>query len=298
MRIIVSKGELVLKSQVLMNAQAKLFNVFPNSLKHISDIRFLLPYLSWRIHPVGFEHASSVLSHLQNRYNDCRCVILGNGPSLRKMDLSLLKDEFTFGLNRIYLMFNELGFETTYLIAVNRTVLDQFSNEILNTDALKLLSWLYKGSNIPDIKTAFISVKPWKGIDGDILNGYSSNSGTVTTVAIETAFFMGFSEIILIGVDHSYVEKGTPGLTVISKDSDPNHFDPNYFGKGIIWQLPDLIASENAYRKAKDLFENQDRSIIDATREGKLQVFVKDDFEGALINSIFMNKVEYERMQK
>ena len=42
-----------------------------------------------------------------------RCFVIGNGPSLKQTDLSLLKNEFTFGLNRIYLLFPELGFTTT-----------------------------------------------------------------------------------------------------------------------------------------------------------------------------------------
>ena len=37
-----------------------------------------------------------------------RCVIIGNGPSLRSMDLSSLKDEVTFGMNRIYLLFDKM----------------------------------------------------------------------------------------------------------------------------------------------------------------------------------------------
>ncbi len=33
------------------------------------------------------------------------CFILGNGPSLNKIDLSLLKNYHIFGLNKIYLLF-------------------------------------------------------------------------------------------------------------------------------------------------------------------------------------------------
>ena len=45
-------------------------------------------------------------------------MIVGNGPSLAGMDLSPLRDEFTFGLNRSYLMFDRIGFNTTFLVAV------------------------------------------------------------------------------------------------------------------------------------------------------------------------------------
>ena len=58
---------------------------------------------------------------------------------------------------------------------------------------------------------------------------------------------MGFEEVILIGVDHNFETKGKAKQTVISGGDDPNHFSPEYFGKGFRWQLPDLDTSEEAY---------------------------------------------------
>ncbi len=54
---------------------------------------------------------------------------------------------------------------------------------------------------------------------------------------------------------------------------DPNHFDPNDFGPRVKWQLPDLETSEIAYRLAHDEFEAHGRTIVDATVDGKLNVF-------------------------
>src|SRR3989337_1536843 len=59
------------------------------------------------------------LMSLRNRYRGERCFIIGNGPSLGRMDLSPLRSEKTFGANRIYLMFEKLGFTTSFLVAVN-----------------------------------------------------------------------------------------------------------------------------------------------------------------------------------
>ena len=42
----------------------------------------------------------------------------------RQLDPNIpLKDEFTFGLNRIYLLFNKMGFRTTYFVSVNKYVI-------------------------------------------------------------------------------------------------------------------------------------------------------------------------------
>ena len=70
-----------------------------------------------------------------------RCFIIGNGPSLRKTDLSLLKNEVTFGLNRIYLLFDEMDFATSYYVAVNKLVLQQCSHEIAECPCPKFIAW-------------------------------------------------------------------------------------------------------------------------------------------------------------
>ncbi len=78
------------------------------------------------------------LRQLENIHKDKRCFIIGNGPSLRKTDLTKLRGEFTFGLNRIYLLFPELGFTTTYLVSVNDLVLEQCAAEMKTLKSAKI----------------------------------------------------------------------------------------------------------------------------------------------------------------
>ena len=70
------------------------------------------------------------LAALKDIHRGQRCFIIGNGPSLKKTDLSHLKSEFTFGMNRFYLLFEELGFDTTYFLSVNNLVIEQCAEEI------------------------------------------------------------------------------------------------------------------------------------------------------------------------
>ena len=65
------------------------------------------------------------LAALKDIHQGERCFIIGNGPSLRQTDMSKLRGEFTLGMNRIYLMFPELGFQTSYLLSVNDLVVEQ-----------------------------------------------------------------------------------------------------------------------------------------------------------------------------
>ena len=71
-----------------------------------------------------------------------RCFIIGNGPSINGMDLARLKGEYTFGLNRIYMNFDKMGFITTYLVAVNRYVISQFGHDISEVKCPKFVDWV------------------------------------------------------------------------------------------------------------------------------------------------------------
>jgi hypothetical protein len=97
--------------------------------------------------------------------------------------------------------------------------------------------------------------------------------GTVTFVAIQLAFHMGFKEVALIGCDHNFTSKGPANKLVESSDRDKDHFDPNYFSGGVMWQLPDLALSEYSYSMAKEAYELAVRKIFNATEGGKLEIF-------------------------
>ena len=101
----------------------------------------------------------------------------------------------------------------------------------------------------------------------------------MTYVALQVAYYMGFNQVILVGVDHNFVTQGPPHSLVTLAGDDPNHFDPNYFGRGFRWQLPDLETSELAYRMAKSQFARAGGEVLDATVGGKLQVFPKISYE-------------------
>jgi len=90
---------------------------------------------------------------------------------------------------------------------------------------------------------------------------------------------MGFTRVILIGVDHSFASKGMPNTTVVSTGEDPNHFSGAYFGKGFRWLLPDLETSEIGYRMARRAYETAGRSVVDATIGGKLDIFPKVSYD-------------------
>ncbi|MBN2499193.1 MAG: DUF115 domain-containing protein [Anaerolineales bacterium] len=219
------------------------------------------------------------LAALKDIHKGERCFIIGNGPSLKNTDTSLLKDEYTFGMNRIYLAFPDWGFTTSYFVSVNSLVIEQCADDILELPVPKFLSWRSRGSiDQPTADTIFLhSTYTGRKFAPDV-RGRIWEGATVTYVSMQLAFHMGFETVILIGVDHSFVAKGKPNQTVVSEGDDLSHFDARYFGKGFRWQLPDLDVSEQAYIMAREGYKAAGRQIVDATVGGKLQVFPKVDY--------------------
>jgi hypothetical protein len=241
-----------------------------------------------RLHP--WRRASiRQLGRFKDIHRGRRGFIIGNGPSLKRTDLSKLKDEITFGMNRIYLLFPELGFSTTYYLSINDLVIEQCRDDILSLPMPRFLSWrsrrFFQDLNGEQMKLH---------LDPPLMYLHTTYTGprfagdatkrlwegaTVTYVSLQLAFYMGFEQVILIGVDHNFSTKGKPNTTVVSQGEDRDHFSGNYFGKGFRWQLPDLETSEKAYRMAREAFNRAGREVLDATVEGKLTVFPKVSYE-------------------
>lgn len=216
-----------------------------------------------------------MLAALKDSHHGERCFLVGNGPSLKQTDLSKLKGEFTFGFNRIFLAEAELGFKPSILVSINDLVIEQ-SVDVLSAlqmpkfFAWRARKWLKMDENTHFIYTSYTGPGFSKDVTGRVWEG-----ATVTNVALQLAFHMGFEKVILIGVDHSFANKGKPNTTVTSDGADPNHFSGAYFGKGFRWQLPDLETSERGYRNARLAFESAGRQVVDATICGQLTIFEK-----------------------
>lgn len=222
------------------------------------------------------------LAALKDVHKGERCFVIGNGPSLKYTDVSKLKNEHTFGMNRIYLAFPDWGFRTSYLVSVNNLVNEQCYQDFQTLDMPKFFSWrsrkLLYPQGRPDENTHFLFTTYTGPKFAHDARERLWEGATVTFACLQLAFHMGFDDVILIGVDHSFASEGKPNTTVVSGGDDPNHFDPGYFGKGFRWQLPDLDTSEQGYLLARMHFENAGRRILDATIGGKLSVYPKIDY--------------------
>ena len=222
------------------------------------------------------------LAELKDSQIGKRAFILGNGPSLARTDVSKLKNEHTFGMNRVYLAFPDWGFSTSYFVCVNDLVIQQFAQDIAALKMLKFISWRSRRFLKSDDRTIFLNSTYERPAFARDARGRLWEGATVTYVALQLAYHMGFDPVILIGVDHTFASKGTPNTTVTSEGDDASHFDHRYFGQGYRWQLPDLEMSARAYQMARQAYESAGRRILDATVGGQLTVFPKVEY-----NSLF-----------
>ena len=226
------------------------------------------------------------LAELKDIHKGKRAFIVGNGPSLKQTDLSKFKSEISFGMNRVYLAFPELGFSTSYLCITNDLVVEQFVEDINALTIPKFIAWHshhHFNPNLPDSQLPIFIYTSYTGPHfATDVRGRVWEGATVTNLALQLAFHMGIEQAILIGVDHNFASKGDANKTVVSQGDDPNHFMPNYFGKGIKWQLPDLDTSEIGYALARDGYQKAGREVLDATIGGKLTIFPKVEY-----NSLF-----------
>jgi hypothetical protein len=149
------------------------------------------------------------LEMLRGRHWGTPCFLIGNGPSLSKMDLRPLANELTIGLNRVYLLFDEIGFATTYYVCVNKLVVEQCAKEIVRVPASKFSSW--SGRDLIPVTRDMILLRPLfhPHFSKDLTVGVWQGS-SITYVAMQVAYHLGFHQVILIGADHDYRTGGPP----------------------------------------------------------------------------------------
>lgn len=148
----------------------------------------------------------------KNIHQGKSCFILGTGPSLKKVDPQLLKDKIVFGVNFLYksdfleqikpsyyCLYDQI-FHTTHIEETQRLV-TLFSETIffMRTKAYKNINEKMKPSNNIYFQHCnlyqfedFIEVDMEKNITAPF---------NVLLGCIQTAIYMGFSEIYLLGSD-------------------------------------------------------------------------------------------------
>jgi hypothetical protein len=259
---------------------------------HISDWQQFTRTLRYRLAGCGLPTTLNEkrLLSFRGKHDGRRAFIIGNGPSLNQCDLRLLQDEVTFGVNAIYLNHERMGYYPTYYVVEDEFVAEDRAEEINRLSGPTKFFGNYVNYCIqsqPDVVWLNLRMDygPYPGFPRFSRNAARTVwvGGTVTYVCLQLAYYMGFTEIYLIGFDHSYnipTDAKIEGTGILSQSSDPNHFDSNYFGRGYRWHDPMVERMEQAFRRAREVYEASGRRILNATIGGRLDVFERVDYYG------------------
>lgn len=249
----------------LVNAIGRRFVVIP---------QLFLFYL-----PFGFYAENRrKLKSFKDIHKGKRCFIVANGPSLKDIDFSLLKDEYTFGMNRIYLMKEQNGFCPTYLACIDKnSQVVQFHEDLDKLEIPCFFPFWLRHFFSKKKNQFFIAGHFSPKFQRDCSKSMGAG-GSVTYTTMQLAFYMGFQEVYIIGKDHSFNTNAKAGTAITSNGNDQNHFIRGYYKPGMRWDAPDLQTEELAYSITRKIYEKSGRIIKNATIGGKLEVFERVDF--------------------
>lgn len=263
--------------------------------------------------PAKLRKPDEDLSAFQGIHAGKRCFVMGNGPSLNKMDLSMLDGEDVFACNSAFLLFDRVDWRPRYYTCVDTRVLRDRAEDISrmldrHPDIIAFFPdriSLHDGTGrifetrtiIPPAPNRYYFNEEPNSLASPPETMFSLNVNdrvvqpyTVAITMLQLAAYMGYSTIYLIGCDTSYsvgasVKQQGPkldgvGLLLTStEDNDPNHFDPTYFGAGREWHNPQVDKMIMHYGWAKKALESSPTQIINATVGGNLEVFERADFK-------------------
>lgn len=237
---------------------------------YVSGLRLLANRLRWDLHPSSWASRSR-LRRLRGTESG-KAIVVCNGPSLNLVDFATLRGVKTIGLNKINLLFDRTDWRPNWIVSVNPHVIKQ-NYEFFSQTSIPLFIGAQGRAILPlRSNVVFLHEVALAAVATDCSMSVTTG-GTVTSVALQLALHLGFTEIGLVGCDHNFASKGPPNQLVQGLERDDNHFHPDYFSKDVQWQLPDLICSEYYYQMLRDTALEHGVRIYNCTVGGKLEVF-------------------------
>ena len=260
-----------------------------NFIKRLSasvQARFIQPWMQKHFNKTA---SGKVLASYKGKYAGQRCFLIGNGPSLRAEDLTRLHEagEITFGFNRIYNIFDQTSWRPSFYISQDEKMLGGCSEKVNELDmGVKLipieLKW-WHGIQIDDALHFHIIYQEAEnplefGFSDDMAKGIF-NSSTCMYTAAQIAAYMGFSEIYLLGVDHSFrISQNNQGQIVVDENAK-DYFSDKYNADKDNLYIPNTEKSTLTYMAMKHHCDIRGIRVFNTTRGGKLEVFPRADFD-------------------
>lgn len=235
----------------------------------------------------------------QNKYCNESCFIIGNGPSLRPEDLTILANNhiITFAANRIYNIYSRTDWRPDF-ISISDDGLSMDKKHINNMNfsytqicfARNQFTWRLRKLKSPkcflktDYRRSLLETPSFSSEPDRLIYDIA----TVTYYNLQLAAYMGFKTIFLLGCDSSYTLNRQADGTIIKSSENADYFHDI----SVLQTSPVLAATyemDIAYNYAQQHSKAHGLCIFNATRGGKLNGFQRVTFEKA-INDIRSQK--------
>lgn len=231
-----------------------------------------------------------------------RCFVIGNGPSLKGMDLTPLADEYTVGANSFYKhpdapsvgLKYHCVFDPHFMrdepraVDWHRTIAEKTPNAsfLLHEAARELVHrhGLYAGREI-----FFLRPGPWtheaSSVNLDLSRPLNVGCTTGSSVAIPLALALGFREIYLIGFDCNWLADLTSSYHFYEAHEHFPEFDSlAKDNRGLTYE--DELRSElrefESHRLLREKAERLGARIVNATAGGLLDVYERRPYAACL----------------
>lgn len=288
-------------------------------LKHriVIPMRFVYGLVCARLEKRGSDNDSyHALEKMRNTHTGEKCIIVGNGPSVRMDDLQLIMKSGmdSFGANRIIDIFPKTGWRPTYLSVMDSTFITSVDRIVEPDDYIRIalengVQWCFLTSIIKKYVSTEKSDKRIIWIN-TILSPlyttmmapfsnhpelYLSDMGNVTHFSIQLASFLGYDTIYLYGMDNTYikylnndgkyvvdnsVESHTAGIKTNVDDEHVHSEIPRTASKAYqIGGFADKRKNDLGYLKCKEQITTNGGRIINLTRGGALECFERQKFD-------------------
>ena len=239
------------------------------------QVKFWSNYL---MRAIGFrgKYDYSQLKNFKDIHLGKRCFIVGTGPSLKMEDLEKIKSEFSFSVNSIVLSYSDTSWRPTYYAIQDRFGYEKLKDSIREAKMPYVFNGISNKRMTPVMDIDCISF-PVNLLDHGKLTPnhitrFSDNAfkvvyagHSITYSAMELAVYMGFKEIILLGVDCDY-SKAVNHIKAYSVQDTPNA----------------AYLMRESYKVARKWADEHGVKIFNATRNAKLDVFEKVVLEDVL----------------
>lgn len=231
------------------------------------------------------------LRNFQNLHYGKRCFIVGSGPSMKLEYLEKLKEEFTFSANQIFKVFSLTSWRPSFYVIADTIIAQHHKDTILNLPIPVKFVSSHMRSDLNGRKSIIYFPKTHENyIDqpppfspnclSKVEGGY-----TVSYLAMQLAWFMGFREIYVLGIDARYDTKVVKPIEshgsyeLVKANTSGSYFLPDMISESETTFLPLPERQILAYISAKDFIESNGGIIANVAADSPLPTFQRINFE-------------------